>query len=150
MAVRVRLRILVKGLEKLCETVALVNSGFETTTPQLLIPRRLAEELTVWPGMLHEAKIVAYGTAGGVVKNYLIPNIVEVSIVEEDVQSKCIADLVISEIEEEVLISDKLTGRLGIVLEDVGEGLYSLKMIQAGRLEAPIHHNTGKINTIKG
>ncbi|MEM0317433.1 MAG: hypothetical protein QXI35_08460 [Candidatus Nezhaarchaeales archaeon] len=136
MAVRVKLRISVKGSEKSCETVALVNSGFETVTPQLLIPRGLAEELAIWPGMLPKAKIVAYGTAGGVVRNYLIPNIVEVSIAEEDVQTKCTADLVISEIEEEVLISDKLAGRLGIVLEDVGEGLYSLKADPSRRIRS--------------
>ncbi|MEM4489101.1 MAG: hypothetical protein QXK88_09975 [Desulfurococcaceae archaeon] len=86
--VRVKLRISVKGLEKSCETVALVNSGFETTTPQLLIPRGLAEELAIWPGMLPGAKVVAYGIAEGIVRNYLILNVVEVSIAEENVQSK--------------------------------------------------------------
>ncbi|MEM2339665.1 MAG: hypothetical protein QXW83_05645 [Nitrososphaerales archaeon] len=124
---RVKLIIVVKGSKELRETVALVNSGFETITPQLLIPRRLAEELEIWPNMLSKAKIVTYGTAGGAVKNYLIPSIIEVSIIEEGVQSKCIADAVISEIEEEVLISDKLAGKLGIILEDISEGLFALK-----------------------
>ncbi len=45
MAVRVKLKIkaLKTGREAL--TSALVNSGFEAETPQLLIPRRLALEL---------------------------------------------------------------------------------------------------------
>ncbi|MEM1537700.1 MAG: hypothetical protein QXK12_00165 [Candidatus Nezhaarchaeales archaeon] len=127
MAVRVKLAIVVKGSEEYRETVALVNSGFETTTPQLLIPRRLAEGLKIWPDMLPKARIVTYGTAGGAVKNYLIPGLVEVSVAEEDVKPKCVADVVISEIEEEVLISDKLAGKLGIILEDVSEGLFALK-----------------------
>ncbi|MEM2684545.1 MAG: hypothetical protein QW114_03580, partial [Candidatus Nezhaarchaeales archaeon] len=62
-----------------------------------------------------KARIVTYGTAGGAVKNYLIPGLVEVSVAEEDVKPKCVADVVISEIEE-VLISDKLAGKLGIIL----------------------------------
>ena len=31
--------------------------------------------------------------------------------------------MAVSDIEEEVLISDKLAGRLGIILEDIGEGI---------------------------
>ena len=49
MAVRVKLRIRARGSGRGVETIALVNSGFETTTPQLLIPRRLAEELGIRP-----------------------------------------------------------------------------------------------------
>jgi len=127
-AVRVKLRIRARSSGRDVETAALVNSGFETTTPQLLIPRRLAEELGIWPDMALEARIVAYGTAGGLVRNYLLPRALEVSLVEEDIRTETVvADAVISDIEEEVLISDKLTGRLGIILEDVAEGIYALK-----------------------
>ncbi len=42
MVVRVRLRI--KSDDKVIETSALVNSGYETETPQLLIPMKLAEK----------------------------------------------------------------------------------------------------------
>ena len=125
---RVKLRIKARGSGRDVETVALVNSGFETTTPQLLIPRRLAEALGIWPEMASEARIVTYGTAGGLVRNYFLPRALEVSLVEEDIRTEAVvADAVISDIEEEVLISDKLTGRLGIILEDVGEGIYALK-----------------------
>ena len=49
-------------------------------------------------------------------------------MVEEDIRTEAVlADEVISDIEEEALISDKLTGRLGIILEDVAEGIYALK-----------------------
>jgi len=128
MAVRVKLRIRARSSGRDVETVALVNSGFETTTPQLLIPRRLAEALGIWPEMAPEARIVTYGTAGGLVRNYFLPGALEVSLVEEDIRTETVvADAVISDIEEEVLISDKLTGRLGIILEDVAEGIYALK-----------------------
>ena len=128
MAVRVKLRIRARGSGRDVETIALVNSGFETATPQLLIPRRLAEALGVWPDMAPEARIVTYGTAGGLVRNYFLPRALEVSLVEEDIRTEAVlADAVISDIEEEALISDKLTGRLGIILEDVAEGIYALK-----------------------
>ncbi|PUA33019.1 MAG: hypothetical protein B9J98_02785 [Candidatus Terraquivivens tikiterensis] len=78
--------------------------------------------------MLPQAKIMIYGTPGGVVRNYLVPDAVKVSVVEEDMETQEeLADITISEMEEEVLISDKLAGKLGIILEDIGEGLYSLK-----------------------
>ena len=48
-AIRVKLRI--KSLRSNREVIssALVNSGFEAETPQLLIPRKLAVELGLWP-----------------------------------------------------------------------------------------------------
>ncbi len=128
MAVRLKLRLKLLKTGKTYDIIALVNSGFETITPQLLIPRKLAEELGIWPDMLPRAKIVTYGTPGGVVRNYLISDAVMVSVIEQDLETQEeSADITISEIEEEVLISDKLAGKLGIVLEDIGEGLYSLK-----------------------
>ncbi len=119
MAVRVKLKIkaLKTGREAL--TSALVNSGFEAETPQLLIPRRLALELGLWPPP-EEAFIVEVGTAGGPVRNYLVPSAAEVYVVTRDRivgPRKC--DVMISNIEYEVLISDKLGGELGIVILDL-------------------------------
>lgn len=45
MAVRVKLRIKSLRTGRQVTTSALVNSGYEAETPQLLIPRRLAAEL---------------------------------------------------------------------------------------------------------
>ena len=119
MAVRVRLRIksLRSGREAL--TSALVNSGFEAESPQLLVPRRLAAELGLWPPP-DDAYLVEFGTAGGVVRNYLVPGAAEVTVEAGDRSVgpvKC--DVVISGVEEEVLISDRLGGELGIVILDL-------------------------------
>ncbi|MCK4474281.1 hypothetical protein KAU30_00455 [Candidatus Bathyarchaeota archaeon] len=47
MAVRVRLRVeLTNG--KSLEATALVNTGFETRKPQLLLPVKAAEKLNLW------------------------------------------------------------------------------------------------------
>jgi len=47
MAVRVRLRIL-RG-DRVVKAVALVNSGYEADSPQLMIPVSLAKVLGLWP-----------------------------------------------------------------------------------------------------
>ena len=119
MAVRVRLRI--RSLRSSVEVVssALVNSGFEAETPQLLIPRRLAVELGLWPPP-DDAYLIEVGTAGGPVRNYLVPGAAEVSVEAGDRSVgpvKC--DVMISSLEQEVLISDRLGGELNIVILDL-------------------------------
>ena len=118
-AVRVKLRIrsLKSGREVL--TSALVNSGFEAETPQLLIPRRLAIELGLWPPP-EDAYLIEVGTAGGPVRNYLVPRAIEVYVETSDrVVGPVTCDAMISHLEYEVLISDRLGGELGIVILDL-------------------------------
>ncbi len=83
MAVRVRLRIRsrLSGSEKLVS--ALVNSGFETATPQLLIPVALARELSLYPPP-PEASVVEVGTAGGPVRVFLVRNALNTWVVADD------------------------------------------------------------------
>ncbi|OYT47617.1 MAG: hypothetical protein B6U85_04830 [Desulfurococcales archaeon ex4484_42] len=119
MAVRVKLRIKSKASGKEVVTSALVNSGFEAETPQLLIPRALASTLGLWPPP-PEAYLVEVGTAGGPVRNYLVPKAAEVTVETKDRRvGPVVCDVMISSIEYEVLISDKLGGELGIVILDL-------------------------------
>ncbi len=98
---------------------ALVNSGFEAETPQLLIPRRLALELGLWPPP-EDSYLLEVGTAGGPVRNYLAPKAAEVLVETGDRAVGPIqCDLMISNLEYEVLISDRLGGELGIVILDL-------------------------------
>ncbi|MCR6692033.1 MAG: hypothetical protein MRT15_06565 [archaeon YNP-LCB-003-016] len=39
------------------ETVALVNTGFETPNPQILLPVKAAEKLGIWPNLPRDASI---------------------------------------------------------------------------------------------
>ncbi len=117
MRVRLRVRSLRSGTEVV--TSALVNSGYEAETPQLLIPRRLAVELGLWPPP-EDAYLVEVGTAGGPVRNYLVPRAAEVYVEAEDrVVGPVKCDVMISNLEYEVLISDKLGGELGLVILDL-------------------------------
>lgn len=118
MAVRVKLRIIGKSGGEVI-TSSLVNSGFESETPQLLIPKTLASRLNLWPPP-PEAQLVEVGTAGGPVRNYLAPRALQVYVEAGDRSVGPIeCDAMISLLEYEVLISDKLGGEFGIVILDL-------------------------------
>lgn len=123
--VRVKLRI-VRG-DIVVETSALVNSGYEAETPQLLIPIKLAQILNLWPPRTGYEETV-YETAGGPLRVWVFPRACRVSVVVEDVKApEVLADIVISPIADEVLISDKMASELQIALEDVGRGLWRFR-----------------------
>ncbi len=130
MPVRVRLRIRnrLSVDENVAESIALVGSGFEADTPQILVPMKLAEVLGLYSRLL-EARIESYGIPAGPVRMYVLPSSLEVWIVEDDVETnKVVCDAVISNIEEEVLISDYLAGELEIIVEDLKNGVWRLKV----------------------
>ncbi|MCS7128429.1 MAG: hypothetical protein N3E36_05300 [Sulfolobales archaeon] len=126
MAVRVRIRIRPRESSSHTEVAALVNSGFETEKPQLLIPTALARQLGLWPPP-PSSYLVELGTAGGPVRNYLVPNALEIHLVVEDkVRGPVICDAILSHIEEEVIINDKLGEELGIMIIGLGSGRWRL------------------------
>ncbi len=126
MAVRVKLLIKVNGKTK--EVVALVNSGYEADSPQLMIPHGIARELGLWPPPTASRELV-YDTAGGPVKVWLIPSVAKAKVVAEDqVSSKeVLIDLVVSTYVDEPLISDALASAFEIVIEDPYRGLWRFK-----------------------
>ena len=92
----VRLRIKIRIGNKNIDEVALLNSGYETDTPQLLIPIDTARKLGLWPPPSHSKEYI-YETAGGPLRVWLIPNAGHISIVTEDESSKeILSDIVIS------------------------------------------------------
>jgi len=118
-ALRVKLRV---RASRVIETTALVNTGFEVERPQLLIPLRLAKELGLWPPP-PSAELIELGTAGGPVRNYMVPNALEVWVITEDREvGPVTCDALISNIETEVLINDKLAGELKIVILNPATG----------------------------
>jgi hypothetical protein len=124
--VRIRLRVASGGGGEVV-TPALVNSGFEAETPQLLIPRSLAHRLGLWPPP-PDALLVEVGTAGGPVRNYLVPRALEVYVLAGDrVVGPVRCDAMISLLEYEVLISDALAEELGIVILAPKTGLWRFR-----------------------
>jgi hypothetical protein len=68
-AVRLKLRIRVD--EKSVEVIALLNSGYEAPTPQLLVPVDVARTLGLWPP--EGAREVVLETAGGPLRAWFYP-----------------------------------------------------------------------------
>ena len=125
MVVRVRLKV--KRGDKEIEVVAVANSGYESPDPQLLVPKSVARELGLWPPP-PEAIETIYDTAGGPLRVWYIPRSVRVSVVTPDyVSEEVLADLVISPLADEVLMSDMLIEALGIVIEAAGRGLWRFR-----------------------
>lgn len=123
MGVRVKIKIIIGN--RTVETIALVNSGFETEGPQLLIPQKFILSNNIDPEQLGKPSINEYDTAGGPIIMYAYPEACTINVVEEDKISKHVkADLVISPIEKEALMSDSLTEELEIIILSPRKGLW--------------------------
>ena len=124
MALRLRL---VKG-GKSVEVIALVNSGYETREPEVLVPASIAALLSLSgdePGTLVKEYKLADGSTTRLLR---IPREVLVYAVEEDrVVGPVEASLVVAERADEALISDKLAGKPGVVILDLGEEVWCFK-----------------------
>jgi hypothetical protein len=67
--------------------------------------------------------IIEVGTAGGPSRVFLVREVIEVWVVTDDREvGPKVADILISPIEGEVLMNDKLTEELGIILLATGSG----------------------------
>jgi len=80
LAVRIRLRLRRGGLTR--EVVALVSSGYDADTPQLLIPVGLARELGLWPPRPDTLE-TTFETAGGPLRVWVYRRAVEARAVAE-------------------------------------------------------------------
>jgi len=126
-AVRLKLRIRVGN--RVVDAVALLNSGFEAPTPQLLIPVDTAKALGLWPP--EEACEVVLETAGGPLRAWFYPRKALVKVVTEDTESReVLTDLIVSPIANEPLISDMLAEELEIAVESFGRGLWRFRWEQ--------------------
>jgi len=66
-----------------------------------------------------------YIIAGGPVRMHVLIDEVEVDV--DHPTNPVVSDTVISPYEEEILIGDKLAGKLGIIVYDFAEGIWRLK-----------------------
>jgi hypothetical protein len=127
MAVRLRLRIRVG--DRSVDTIALLNSGFEAPTPQLIVPVDTARALGLWPP--EDACDVVLETAGGPLRAWFYPRKALVKVVTEDAESReVLTDVVVSPIADEPLISDMLAEELEIAVESFGRGLWRFRWEQ--------------------
>ena len=81
MAVRVKLRLTRNG--KAVEAIALIKSGYEADSPQLIVPIQLARQLDLWPPPL-SAREQIFDTAGGPLRVWLLPRAAKAKVVASD------------------------------------------------------------------
>jgi len=125
MGVRVRIRI--KSSTQEAETPALVNTGFETEEPEILLPVKLAEKLGLYPpnqGSVLEEYSVVGGTT--LIIKSSEPAYVQVVVKDRETHLTEAVPLM-SDKEDEVLISDKLASRLRISIDDPAEGTWRFR-----------------------
>jgi len=121
----VRLGIDYRG--RYVEAVALVNTGYEGDTPEVLIPIQVAGRLGIWPNLPEDTVIETYRSASGLMKVYRVRG-AKVHLVGSDIKPKHIDSyLAISEYTDEVLINDQLTSSLEIIIEDPAKGLWRIR-----------------------
>lgn len=129
MKLPVRVKIRIKSLEGGLEEVApaLLNTGFTSDKLDILIPRGIAEKLGLWPPP-KGSTIELLDTAGGEVIAYYVPNSVELTVIEEDKESKkLVCSTIISLHEKEILLSDAVIEALEIEILSPKTGLWRFK-----------------------
>lgn len=128
MGVRIKLKVKSLKSEALVDVNSLLNTGFESEDPEIILPLRVAELLGFYPALPEGAVIKTYETTGGLVRMYHVKEGVEIQAITEDRPSnpvRCAA--VLSELEKEVLLSDKTIEDLEMVLERPREGLWRFR-----------------------
>ena len=123
MGVRVRLRLRVGS--RIAETSALINSGFESEEPEIVLPPALAEALGLEPS----TEVSSYSVAGGgLASAFRGRELVNVELALGDVEAGGV-DAVASIMpgENEVIVSDRLAHELGIVIIDPYTGEWCLR-----------------------
>jgi predicted aspartyl protease len=125
--VGVRVKVRIKYGGKSVDLIALVNTGYETDVPEILIPVDIAEKLGLWPKLPDNTSVETYKTASGLMKVYRVGG-ANVSLLIDNAEVRSTETyVVISEYVDEALISDQLTSRLDIVIEDPAKGLWRLR-----------------------
>jgi predicted aspartyl protease len=125
--VGVRVRVRIKYSGKSVDLIALVNTGYETDVPEILIPVDIAEKLGLWPKLPDDTSVETYRTASGLMKVYRVGG-ANISLLIDDMEVRSTETyVVISEHMDEALISDQLTSKLDIVIEDPAKGLWRLR-----------------------
>jgi len=133
--VPVRVRLVIRGKEGRVEEVALLNSGYEAPTPQLMIPTPTARRLGMWPPTA-DAREADVDTAGGPLRVWYYPRAALVKVVTANgVESReVLADVLVSPLTDEPLISDQLAEELEIAVEAFGRGLWRFRWEPHGKL----------------
>lgn len=126
MAVRVKVELkALKGSKKdsIVKTKALLNSGYESDEPEIVIPSQIAMELGFLPNLPPDTILEEYFSVSGKFLARKIPEAVEVTLKGK----KLVNHVIISEFEKEVLFSDATISGFKIIIEDAKLGKWKFR-----------------------
>lgn len=105
---------------------ALANAGYETDSPELLLPVPVAERLGLWTHLPPGAVAEDYaGAEGGMMVFYRIPQALLVRVQAEGARSHDVrCDAAISRAERQLIMNDRLCDRLRLSLIAPGKGIW--------------------------
>ena len=130
----VRVRVLLRKGSRHVETTALLNTGFESAEPDIVLPARLAEELSM---RSETGDLIRLDTAGGPLECAFIERGLDLELLLADREGPRITcNVIISPHEREVLLSDKVIEELGIQIMSAKSGRWRLRDDPPG-LERP-------------
>lgn len=119
--VRVRLRHRLFTLE----TSALVNSGFETESPDIVVPVEAAKRLGLWPP--RNASLTVMETGGGEISIPYYELAADLELILHGREAKkVVVNIIVNPHIHEVVLSDYVASMLGIILLDLKRGLWRL------------------------
>jgi len=121
--VRVRVEIEYRGRK--ASVVGLLNTGYESDVPEIMVPVAVAEQLGLWPRLPEGTVVETYRTASGITTVYRVPSVRLVT--DEGLGDPVQSYIVVCEHVDEVLLSDQLISAMGIVIEDPARGLWRLR-----------------------
>ena len=131
----VRVRIEIKRGDRVIETAAVANSGYEAEVPELHLPLALARQLGT---SLHALSGESYRVVGGSTHAYVLGEVL-VRVVAEDRYSDWVKARAVSVPgEHEVLLSDKLLDVLNIEIARAGLGYWRFNDEGPGRLRRSV------------
>ncbi len=121
-----RIRIKLKTSQETIEDTALLNSGFESDEPDIVIPVHIADKLNLWPPKSSTSTLLE--TGGGEIITPYYKSAGELELILEDREPKRMkVNIIVNPYIDEIAVSDYVASQLGIILLDFKEGDWRLK-----------------------
>lgn len=128
----VRVKLLIESKKGKVETSALVNSGFESKTPLIILPFKVAEKLGFHVGDLKGEQYL--GAGGTPVIVYPLPEKLVISVLTKDrKQGPIFSRASVSLGEREVMLSDAASSAFKISIDDLKKGIWRFSDESKGR-----------------
>jgi len=121
-----RVKVTIKTEDEVVETSALLNSGFESDEPDIIIPVSVAEKLHLWPPRSTMSTLLE--TGGGEIITPYYTSAGELELILEDRESlKVKVNIIVNPHIDEVAVSDYVASMLGVILLDFKRGEWRLR-----------------------